>query len=149
MPTKPDNWVDMVAREALSWEHTPYDPHGRVKGVGVDCGWLLWKCYDPIFGPLPLPPAEYAVDWALHTEEQKYLDFVMPHVREALAPVAGGFSLFHVGRAYSHAAILLPNGNYIHAWGRVRAGRVMQTAPRLMEYLSMKSGHPTKHFEPK
>lgn len=143
-----EDWAKRVTDEAVSWEGTPYVPHGHVKGVGVDCGWHVWSSYDPVFGPLPLPPAQYAVDWALHNDEQKYLDFIMPFVREVKQPVVGGFSLYHVGRAYSHAAIFLPNGKYVHAWGRLRAGRVMQTAPRLMEYLSTKSGKPTKHFEP-
>ena len=140
--------IDAVAREALSWEGTPYVPHGRVRGVGVDCGHLLWAVYSTIRSDLPLPPDQYAPDWALHTDEEKYLDFIMPFVRQVPQVSPGGFSLYHVGKAYAHAAIFLPERRYIHAWGRLRAGRVMKSDPRLMEYISMKSGFPTKHFEP-
>lgn len=143
---------DQIAKidaEARSWLDTPYVPHGRVKGVGVDCGHLLWAVYSTIAEGLPLPPEQYAPDWALHTTEEKYLDFIMPFVRQVPKVSPGGFSLYHVGRAYSHAAIFLSDGFYIHAWGRLRAGRVMKSHPRIMEFYSMKSGFPTQHFEPK
>ena len=145
----PKNWVALVCADALSWEGTPYVPKARVKGVGVDCGGLLYEVYNPYFGPFPPMPQDYPPDWALHGNEERYLDFIMPHVTQVPAILPGGFSLFHMGLVYAHAAIMLTNGRYIHAWGRAREGRVTQSYVRTMDALvRLNGGFPVKHFYP-
>ena len=140
------DWRTAVCDEARTWYGTPYDPRQRIKGLGTDCGGFLYQVYEPFFGPFTPFPKDYAVDWAAHNPDELYLDFIMPYVREVEAPTVGGFSLFHVGLAYSHAAIYLGN-EYIHAWGRKNAGRVTITPKRVMDALS-KPDFPTKHFDP-
>lgn len=139
------SWREEVAAEVETWRGTPYTPKGRVKGVGVDCGGLLYEIYNPHFGPFP-PYPEYSADWALHEANgEKYLDFIMPFVREVGAPTLGGFSLFHLGLRYAHAAICVGD-NFVHAWGRQRAGSVTKTAYRVMR--AMSKGKPPRHFDP-
>jgi cell wall-associated NlpC family hydrolase len=142
------DWIDEVCREAETWMGTPYVPQGRVKGVGVDCGGLVYQIFNPHFGPFPPFPTDYAADWALHTHEEKYLDFIMPFVREVDAPFVGGISLFHIGLVYAHAAICVggPKQHYIHAWGRTNKGHVTKTPYRVMMALSRP--HAPKHFMP-
>lgn len=141
--------VTEFCTEAGTWMLTPYDPGGRVKGVGVDCGGLLYELYNPYFGPFKPFPHE-APDWALHQDKEKYLDFIKPYVHETDRIQPGGFSLFHMGLVYAHAAIMLEDGNYIHAWGRKREGMVTKSAPRVMQYMSKQygGGFAIKHFYP-
>jgi cell wall-associated NlpC family hydrolase len=95
---------DEIIRDALSWEGTPYVSGAGVKGVGVDCGYFLRRVYEPYYGPFP-PTPRYAPDWALHSDQELYLDFIMPYVREVPQVRRGGFTLYHVGLRYAHAAI--------------------------------------------
>ena len=142
----PENWRDLVCRDLTTWDGTPYVPEARVKGVGVDCGGLLYEVYNPYFGPFAAYP-RYSADWSLHEANgEKYLDFIMPYVKEIGEAVRGGFSLFHLGLRYAHAAIYIGNNQYTHAWGRLRAGSVTTTPVRVMNWLG--KGHPIKHFEP-
>lgn len=143
-------WRAPLIAEAKTWEGTPYSPKGRVKGVGVDCGGLLYEVYNPVFGPFASFPEDYAADWALHTTQERYLDFIMPHVKQVPAVLPGGFSVYHMGNVYAHAAIMLDNGNYLHAWGRRRQGRVTQSPVRTMNYFAKQfgNGFVIKHFDP-
>jgi NlpC/P60 family putative phage cell wall peptidase len=141
------NWADAVIAEAMSWYGTPYIPRARVKGVGCDCGTLLYAAYEGPFGPFPPFPTDYAVDWAAHSNDERYLDFVMPYVKEGNAPLRGGFSLFKLGLAFSHAAIFLGDDKYIHAWGRKGEGAVTITPARVLLHLAKQTA--VKHFEPK
>lgn len=141
------SWQDEVCREVQEWIGTPYIPKGRVKGVGADCGGLLYEIYNPHFGPFKTFPAtEYSADWAMHTNKEMYLDFVMPYVKEVATPVFGGFSLFHIGLVYAHAAIYIGKDFYVHAWGRTDRGSVTKTAGRVMRHMG--KGFPIRHFAP-
>ena len=123
-------WREEVEQSARSWMFTPYQHKGRVRGVGVDCGGLLYEVYNPIFGPFPAFPNNYAPDWALHRSPEHYLAFIMPFVRQIDAPIAGGFSLFKYGRNFSHAGIYTARGTYIHAYGSNKSGSVRESSPR-------------------
>lgn len=131
----------------MTWLNTPYVPRANVKGVGVDCGMMLYEVYNPYFGPFKQPP-DYSADWALHMPHEKYLDFIMPYVRECSIVHRGGFSLFHMGLNYAHAAIYLGNNEYIHAWGRLREGGVTISKARVLNNLAGRSGHAPRHFQP-
>lgn len=145
------SWQEMVCASARDWEGTPYVPKGRVKRVGVDCGGLLYEVYNPICGEFAPMPDDYSADWSVHEQNERYLDFIMPYVQASSVAEVGGFTLYHMGLNYAHAAILLDNERYIHAWGRLRAGRVTQTPLRVMGALSKLTGNgfPPKHFVPK
>lgn len=146
----PANWQELVIAEARTWQNTPYVPKGRVKGVGVDCGGLLYQVYNPIFGPFAPYPSDYSPDWSAHEVNERYLSFILPISEEVKEVQPGGFSLFHVGLNYSHAAIYLGENKYIHAWGRQREGRVTITPVRVMFYLAKQDQeHPVRHFTPR
>lgn len=141
-----DKWVAEVCAEAETWLGTPYHPNARVKGTGVDCGGLLYQVYNPHFGPFPPFPQDTPNDWALHQARERYLDFIMPLVRETVHPKAGGFSVMKVALAFSHAAIYVGDHRYIHAWGRPRHGSVVKTPARVIDTLAK---HGIRHFYPK
>lgn len=141
-------WQERVIAIVKTWEGTPYVPGAKIKGVGVDCGGIIYESYQE-FGPFP-PFPSYAPDWALHKDDEQYLDFIMPFVLPVTEPSPGDISLFHLGQAYAHAAVLLDNGRYMHAWGRLREGCVIQTPARSMRAFARKNGSfAVKHFTPK
>jgi cell wall-associated NlpC family hydrolase len=144
------DWIDYVDTEARSWLNTPYVAGAHVKGVGADCGGIIYEIFNPVCGPFD-PYPHYPPDWGVHGGPERYLDFIMPHVRELAAPLPGCISMFHIGVHYAHAAILLKDGNYIHAWGRTRNGRVCLDPPRLLNYMAKQhsNGFAPKHFYPK
>jgi cell wall-associated NlpC family hydrolase len=138
-----------ILAEAESWIGTPYHHMARCKGVGVDCGGLLYEVYNPHYGPLPAMPV-YPQDWALHTENEIYLDFIAPFVREVRYPVAGGIALLQFGRNYSHACISTGDqfGWFIHAYGRNGYGSVIKSR---LQFFKLPNGRlrKVKFFEPK
>ena len=81
--------------------------------------WTMRACarFATISRPLPdVPLPHYVQQWHLHRSEELYLN----HVRalgavEVAAPQPGDFALFHVGRVYSHGAIVIDWPRIIHA----------------------------------
>lgn len=130
------SWREDAIAEAKTWLWTPFLHRARVKGVGVDCGGLLYEVYQKYL-PLPEFP-KYSEDWMLHRSEEVYLSFIGPFAKEVPVPVPGGFTVFKIGRTYSHAGIFT-GSSYIHA---NRAGRaVKEDAPVVF------ARHEKKHFD--
>lgn len=119
-------WRGYVEDEARSWKGTPYQHKGRVKGVGADCGGMIYEVFRQLL-PLPPFPKHYAPDWAIHRENEIYLSFIEPYVTQVKRRVPGGLAMFKIGRNFSHAAICTTNGKFIHAWGRNQAGSVIES----------------------
>jgi cell wall-associated NlpC family hydrolase len=134
--------------EARSFLGTPYHHKGRVKGVGVDCGGLLYEVYSKFF-PLKPYPAQYAMDWALHRGDELYLDWIAEYVEPASSPVPGGLVVFRLGRCFAHGGIVTDRGRVIHAWGSQQRGSVIESPmsffvengrPRQRRYFALRSG---------
>lgn len=141
-----DDQRDQVIANAMEWYGTPYVPKGNVKGVGVDCGRLIYNSFDPIIGPFE-PYPNYNPDWAAHRADELYLDFIKPYVTEVKTPLKADLTLVQIGLAYSHAGLYMGNGKYIHAWGRLREGRVTITPQRSFLALARLYAHgQLKHF---
>lgn len=137
-----------IIAEARTWQGTPYVHKGRIKGVGADCGGFLHALLSPYY-ELPPMPDDYPPDWSTHSNAERYLDFIMPFVRRVPFVRPAGITLFHFGNAYSHAAMLLDDGNYIHSWGRNREGYVTIMPARVANYVAKKhsSGFAPQHFD--
>jgi NlpC/P60 family putative phage cell wall peptidase len=107
-----------VIAEAESWIRTPYHSNAAVKGAGVDCAMLPLAVYTAALGMDPPKLPQYAMQWHLHRDEEKYLatvrDFGAVEIPfEELQP--GDFVLWHIGRVYSHGAIVIKWPKIIHA----------------------------------
>jgi cell wall-associated NlpC family hydrolase len=144
------DWIDYVDTEARTWIGTPYVSGAHLKGVGADCGGIIYEIFSPICGPFA-PYPHYPPDWSVHGGPESYLDFILPHVRPIPAPAPGGIALFHLGLRYAHAAIVLKDGNFLHSWGRTRHGHVCIEQPRVVNYMVKRfsDGFPPKYFYPK
>lgn len=144
-------WRAWIEAEARTWMFTPYQHKGRIKGVGVDCGGLVYCVYEPLFGPFKPFPQDYAPDWAVHHENPLYLDFIMPYVKQVPNPVPGGLSIFKIARSFGHAGIYTSRGTYINAWGRNGVGNVMEHKPGFFRVGRQEGGsgklREVKHFD--
>ena len=141
--------ADAIVAEAHTWLNTPYVPRALIKGVGVDCGGLLYKVYEKfIDGQMEKYPDDYSADWALHEGPERYLDFIKPYVHQVPRAVKGGFSVFHFGNHYAHGAIYCGDDWYIHAWGRQRQGRVAKQRTRVLMGISDTRVFAPLHYEP-
>lgn len=97
-----------VIAEALTWLGTPYHHHGRLKGVGVDCGQSLCAIYEAADVTAPIDPGTYSTAWHLHRSEELYVQWLqrVGAVRTE-RPRAGDVALFRFGRTFSHGGVLV------------------------------------------
>lgn len=109
-----------VVTEALSWMRTPYHEHSRIKGVGVDCAQLVIAVYTTALGLSEPAIGGYAIDWFMHSSEEKYLKGLEPYALQRahgslVAAEPGDIALFRFGRAIAHAGIIIEWPMMVHA----------------------------------
>lgn len=105
-----------VVREAREWLATPYHHQGAIRGVGVDCAYLLIRVYHAC-GLIPdIDPRPYPADWHLHRSEQRYLSWVEQYAEQVDDPQPGDVALYQYGRCISHGAIVINWPTIIHAY---------------------------------
>lgn len=139
-------WRQYIINEAREWKGTPYQHKGRLKGIGADCGGMIYQVYCPLLGPFKPFPKEYPADWSLHRENEIYLAFIEPYVDLVPAAVPGGLAMFQIGRNFGHAAICTEKRTFIHAWGRNQAGTVTECG---LNFFRLNDGQhrPVKYFD--
>jgi cell wall-associated NlpC family hydrolase len=108
-----------VVDEAMSWLRTPYHHHAGLKGVGVDCIWLLIRCYQHVgIVAKDFDPGEYSPEWFLHRSEELYMNGVAAYARRLLdgeEQQPGDIALFKIGKCVSHGGILVTHNKMVHA----------------------------------
>ena len=108
-----------VVAEAMTWLGTNYHAHARIKGVGVDCAQFVLGVYTVALGITEPEIPPYAIDWFMHSSQEKYLEGLAPYMMERshLPPDAlpGDLVLFRFGRANSHAGIVTAWPEFVHA----------------------------------
>lgn len=126
---------EQVVAEALTWVGTPYLHQGYVKGKqgGVDCAMILVGVYEPL-GLLPkgIDPRPYPMQWNLHRDAERYLDWFKAYAKKVDRPQPGDIALYKFGRTVSHSAIVLPNDVIVHAFRD--AGMVISDEMRSLEH---------------
>jgi NlpC/P60 family putative phage cell wall peptidase len=95
-----------VVAEARKWLLTPYRHAADIRGVGVDCGMFIVRVFVDLGLTPPFDPRPYALDWMIHRNEEKYLEFFNRRCRRVQEPQPGDIVLFHYGRSYSHGGIV-------------------------------------------
>ena len=111
-----------IVAEALTWEGTPYHHQACVKGVGVDCAMLLvgiaraCGLIAPQWAPQP-----YSPEWHYHQVAEVLESTILAlggvryrclHQRQP-----GDIVTFRLGvqQPMSHAGVILPEGQILHA----------------------------------
>jgi cell wall-associated NlpC family hydrolase len=116
---------EQVVKEAMEYDRTPYHPGGLLKGVGVDCGTLLYCTYRDC-GLLTEEAIEiFSMDWFANTTEERYMNKLMRHairVAEAvsyptLQALPGNMALTKCAnsKVYNHGGIVIRWPKVIHA----------------------------------
>jgi len=109
-----------IVAEALSWVRTPYHHHARIKGVGVDCAQILCAVYEECGVIEHVEPGNYAPQHHLHRDEELYIDWLQRcGAIEVQTPGLGDVALFHWGRTWSHAGIVValePEVSIVHSY---------------------------------
>lgn len=122
------NARELVCSIALTWLGTPYHHHARIKGVGVDCVHLICAVTEAAGVAPPIDPGWYERTWHLSRNEELYMHELDRWAQRTDEPRPGDIVLFKYGRTYSHAGIMLPGGEVVHALNRgVHRGSVVQT----------------------
>ncbi len=105
-----------VVAEALTWIGTPYRGWSCLKGLGADCGQLLYGVYRNC-GLIPVLdlPKDYSLQVSQHQASTEYVDLVARYFREIPEAAAqpGDIVVYKLGLAFSHAAIIIRWPDYI------------------------------------
>lgn len=121
-PNTNESTGQKIANAAIRWLGTPYQNNAMVRGVGVDCAYLLVAAVVES-GLMPkdkLNIEDYSNEWHLHHSEEKYLKYVEQvadkvDLKNDILEI-GDFLLYQFGRCISHGAIYIGNGLVIHAF---------------------------------
>jgi cell wall-associated NlpC family hydrolase len=107
-----------VVAIARSWLGTPFHPHARARGVGVDCANLLVAIYSEA-GLFPsLAVRRLPTDWHLHTATEWYVRTVQDYADRIDPPWEPGDVLVYRGPQWpsaGHGGIYVGGGRIIHA----------------------------------
>ncbi len=115
-----------LIKEALSWEGTPYHHQAGVKGIGVDCAYLIGHIAKNAGLIKEFQVQPYSIEWHIHNSEEKMIDVIKVFgctevPLEEMQP--GDILAFQYGRSCSHLALLLEDNFIIHA--SIKHGKVM------------------------
>lgn len=111
-----------VIEEAETWIGTPFQMNACLKGQGVDCSRFLYACYWAVglrlrnkLEDFPHLPS----DWGLHAREEHLLNILQHNLRFVDTPEKGDLAVFRIGRAFSHAALVVSwPDSVIHLYSR-------------------------------
>jgi NlpC/P60 family putative phage cell wall peptidase len=106
-----------LVEEAKTWVGTPYHHQAGVKGVGVDCAYLVARVGTGA-GVLPSPTIPpYTIEWAMHSKSEFMLDLIEKFggvKADYEWPLPGDILTFQYGRAASHMGIMIDEKQFIH-----------------------------------
>jgi len=106
-----------IVEVAKSWQNTPFHDCAGLKGVGVDCAYLPIRVLNEVkFFERDIPdPAPYSPQVMLHSEEELYLPVITKYTREIEESQVkpADFVLYHVGKSWSHGAIVVEWPGYV------------------------------------
>lgn len=118
-PTQPASFkfdAAAVIAEAKSWIGTPWHHAARVKGHGVDCAQFLIGVYSAVGIVREFDTDYYPMDWHLHRDEPRFLEYLLQYAKRINAPEPGGIVMFRYGRQEAHGAIVIEWPLIIHAY---------------------------------
>lgn len=123
METKSKIDPDELERVAASWIGTPFDAHGSMRGVGVDCVHLVAEIYIRLGVIESFNPPEYTMDGGNHAASspiESYLAAMggftrLPTTTPTHELLPGDLITLRVGRLPWHCGLLIRNLRFIHS----------------------------------
>lgn len=108
---------EIIIKEALSWQGTPYHPEGRVKGAGTDCGMYLLQVFENCGLIEHVEVPHYPQDWSLNEYEERYLQWVEKFaVKVDRDPIPGDIILHKFYNCVDHGGICIEDKTLIHSY---------------------------------
>lgn len=107
-----------IVDEARSWIGTPFYPHGRTKGVGVDCVQLAREVYTACGMVDPTEFESYKMADGETLAASKVLRWLYGHVAEFVptdGPLPGRLVTLKVGRVTHHVGIVTGGRTFVQA----------------------------------
>jgi cell wall-associated NlpC family hydrolase len=135
---------EQCVAEAMSWVGTPYLHQGYVKGLegGVDCAMINIGVYRDFAKLIAAhyDPRPYPMQWHLHRDEERYLDWFEKHGTRVDRPQLADLVTFKFGRTVSHSGIVVADDVMVHAYrdaGMVIVDNISSYADRIHSYWSI------------
>jgi NlpC/P60 family putative phage cell wall peptidase len=103
---------------AYEWIDTPYQHQVGLKGIGVDCAYLIGKVAEEAKLIEEFKVEPYSIEWHWHSKEEAMCNIIESFgcVQIDLADARPGDILaFKYGRVCSHLGILLADNRFVHA----------------------------------
>lgn len=138
-----------VVAAARAWIATPYHMNARIRGVGVDCGQLLIAVFVDAGLVEAFETGHSPIDFHLNRREERYLEFVTPHLTEFPGPPQpGDVVMFNYGHSYSHGAIVTASEPLTVVHALIRVGEVVEERlTRNSEVMAERPGRkPPRYF---
>jgi len=99
-----------VCKEAKSWTGTPYRGWTNIKGVGADCGQLIYGVFRAchLIPEMELPK-DYSLQTAQHRASTEYMELIDKFFRviPESEVLPGDIVCYKLGLAMAHAAIII------------------------------------------
>lgn len=105
-----------ITAEARTWIGTPYRGWTCLKGIGADCGQLIYGVFRACgLVPIIVLPKDYSLQASQHQASTEYVDLVATYFREITEAevLPGDVVVYKLGLAFSHAAIIVKWPEYI------------------------------------
>jgi NlpC/P60 family putative phage cell wall peptidase len=122
-----------VVSEARRWVGTPYRHRGATLGECCDCANILIETFVAAGLIDRFAPGDYAPDWHLHRDEERYLAVVERYCARIddgdrqlvergsdFRAAPGDILMWRWGRTFSHSAIVTAWPNIVHAFAPER-----------------------------
>jgi cell wall-associated NlpC family hydrolase len=107
-----------LLEQAEAWHGTPFIPHAKVKGAGVDCVHLCAEIYIACGALKKFDPPNYTIDGGSHCKESKVLQWVLESGRfiEVTEKGIGDLVCFKMWKGVEHhVGIVLNETTFLHA----------------------------------
>jgi hypothetical protein len=105
-----------IIAEARRWLGASWHHQACVPYIAADCGQILIDIYVKCeLIERPVEVEYYPRDWALHNDEERYLNMVERYAHQVISPLPGDLAVWKVGRTFSHGAIVVDWPSIIHA----------------------------------
>jgi cell wall-associated NlpC family hydrolase len=99
-----------VVEEARTWLRTPFHDCASLKGIGVDCAYLLARVYENVGVVDPVPIEPYSPQWFLHRSEELFIGYIIGSGAREISEQearAGDCVVYKFGRCFAHGAIVV------------------------------------------
>jgi cell wall-associated NlpC family hydrolase len=112
------NMRNKLVSIAKEWVGTPYQHQQGLKGVGVDCAYLMARIAEEAGLVEKLHIEPYSVEWHIHNRDEEMLRIIEGFGctrKNSMDAKIGDILCFQYGRVCSHLGMFVGPNTFIHA----------------------------------